>query len=96
MAIKIVPTDLPDDGEIGIARVTIEYIQSDDTNHGGRDDTQTIEFSTEGAIVDRDVVEKNGGFYFTMKTDRWAFDNEEEVLELIKDFKGKVLNNIKQ
>ena len=28
--------------------------------------------------------------FFTIKTDRWAFDNEKELLEMLNDFKRRV------
>jgi len=45
------------------------------------DDIQTIEISTEDG---------GGGFYFVLKTERWAVDEPNELLELLEDFKSRL------
>ena len=46
-----------------------------------------------------EIANGGGGDYFVLKTDRWAFENIEDVEILLKMFKEKydlLLNNIKK
>lgn len=56
------------------------YEQEVDCN-ADSDDVQTIEISTE---------DSGGEFYFVLKTDRWAIDEPNELIQLLENFKKKL------
>lgn len=66
---------------IAVESVRANYWQDSDTNGH---DSQSLELSTE---------EGGGGFYFVLKTERWAFDNIEEFVSVLKDFQGRLSND---
>ena len=57
------------------------YSQQSDEMQPVNDADQMIEISTEDA---------GAGTYFVIKTNRWAFDNPEELMKLIKDFEKRI------
>lgn len=59
--------------ELGDLKCTV--YQEADSNHG--DDYQFLELSKEDA---------GGGFFYTLKTDRWAFDSIDELIAVVKEF----------
>lgn len=66
-----------DDNTTGIAKLSIEYIQKADCEAENQNDVQSI-------IIESEF---NGSdYYYTIKTDRWAIDNQTELKELIEDF----------
>lgn len=97
-SLEILPYALPESEgrtmEVGIDQMSITYIQQDDTNHGGRDDVQTITVETESAICTREEALNKQGYYFVIKTDRWAFDEVEDVVKVLEDFKKRLYYNI--
>jgi len=76
MKMKIVK-QLPSGEEIAIESASISYSQQCDDNFDG---FQDLIVSTE---------EQGGGKYFVIKTERWAFNNIEEFVELLEDFKKR-------
>lgn len=95
----IYPTPLIDlrKAQIGIEEMSITYCQPlDDCQEGDHDiDTQRLTISTEssGACVGSDEIDEGkneDGFYLTIKTDRWAIDDENDLAELIRDFKARL------
>lgn len=63
---------------VQIDKVTVEYTQeADDVSNG----IQTLEVSTDDA---------GAGKYFVIKTERWAFDNIEEIINLLRDFEKRI------
>ena len=97
--VEIVPYALPkSDGkvcEIGIEKMSVTYIQEDDTNHRSEDgEDQRITIETEDAICDRtDALNKNS-YYLTIKTDRWAIEGVEDLTMLIKDFEERLYHTM--
>ena len=94
----IIPYALPKsdagDVEIGIEKMSITYCQEDDTNHRTEDgDDQRITIETEDAIVSREDAINGNGYYFVMKTDRWAFESADEIAFIINDFKSRLKPN---
>lgn len=75
----------PDNGKIGVYKVSVTYVQEPDSN-STQDDEQYITLSTQ------DVPVSNGDFpyYLEMKTDKWCFDDAEGMKELIDDFINRV------
>ena len=67
----------PEGDDTVITGITVNYSQMSEKN---ADDTNDLELS---------ICNQGAGFYFVMKTDRWAFNNVDELLELIQDFKNK-------
>ncbi len=64
--------------KLTIDSVSVTYSQTDDL----RDDlTQEITIET---------GDNGNGKYYVFKTERWAFDNIEEMICLIKDFQKKM------
>lgn len=95
----IVPYAFPESNakftEVGIEKMSITYIQEDDTNHGGRDDVQTLTIETEDAICSREEAENEQGYYLVLKTDRWAIDDTSDLAALVEDFKDKLYKNVR-
>lgn len=63
-----------------LEKLRATYVQESDYMETSENDLQVIEFSTEDA---------GGGPYFFIKTDRWAFDNPDELLRLVSDFEQR-------
>lgn len=82
---------MPQDYNVAIESMTITYTQQCDSNEIGKDEyeVQQLVVSTEHCLEKGDA---NGGYYYTIKTDRWAFDDIEEFVNILEDFK-KRLNN---
>lgn len=57
--------------------ITATYSQEDDCCHSSVLERQEIELSTHDG---------GGGTYYVIKTDRWAFNNIEELTNLINQF----------
>jgi predicted nuclease of restriction endonuclease-like (RecB) superfamily len=55
-----------------------KYTQQDDVN---QNDNQEIEIET---------ADNGAGFYFVIKTERWAVDSEKDLIDLFNDFKKKL------
>ena len=93
--LDIVPTPLIErDTTIGIEKMSITYCQFDDTNHASdRFATQSLTIETEDGIAGEDEARKDGGFYFIIKTERWAIDPDDTgmVTKLIDDFKNRIM-----
>ena len=66
---------------IAVESVRANYWQDSDTNGHA---SQSLELSTE---------EGGGGFYFVLKTERWAFDNIEEFVKILQDFQSRLSND---
>ena len=98
---EIVPYALPkSDGkvcEIGIEKMSVTYIQEDDTNHRSEDgEDQRITIETEDAICDRTDALNKHSYYLTIKTDRWAIEGVEDLTMLIKDFEERLYHNVEK
>ena len=99
--VEIVPYALPkSDGkvcEIGIEKMSVTYIQEDDTNHRSKDgEDQRITIETEDAICDRTDALHKHCYYLTIKTDRWAIEGVEDLTMLIKDFEERLYHNVEK
>lgn len=70
-----------EDGQIGIDDVSVQYVQNGDCTED-RDAVQTITISTRNNGVGR---------FLSIKTDGWSFDNIDELIEIIDDFKKRAL-----
>lgn len=89
---EIIPYSLPENLEIGIEKMSITYVQKDDTNHA-KDaySDQFITISTESAICTREEALKEQGYYLVLKTNRWAIEDEGDIDMLVKDFKSRLM-----
>lgn len=67
------------DNIIGLDDVSITYLQNGDCEDE-RDSVQSITLTTQNNGVDR---------FITIKTDRWAIDDTEQLIEIIEDFKKR-------
>lgn len=91
MGTRIIPYSLPEDGTIGIHKMSVTYTQTDDNNHRTEDgDDQFLTVETEDAIVSEEEALNGYGYYFTIKTERWAFDNPDEIHDILSDFMGRL------
>ena len=61
-----------------VNKLSVEYTQKADSNSEG---LQLLEVSTEDA---------GGGVYYVLKTERWAFDNLNEVIKVLNDFEKRL------
>lgn len=59
---------------VAVNKVSVEYTQEADSNSDG---LQFLEVSTEDA---------GGGVYYVLKTERWAFDNLNDLIKVLNDF----------
>ena len=75
----------PDEGQIGVFKVSVTYVQEADSNSKSEEE-QYITFSTQDAPVPDDQFP----YYLEIKTEKWCFDDEEEMKELIDDFINRV------
>lgn len=86
---EIINAPYPSDCKIAIEEMIVTYAQEPDGNDLGRDkyDVQNLTIKTENCP---EKGERNGGFYFSIKTDRWAFDDTEELVSILEDFKKRL------
>ena len=99
--IEIIPYAFPEsDGEtceIGIEKMSITYVQENDTNIRTEENpVQTITIETEDAICGREEALNKQSYYLTIKTDRWAIDEPEDLTILLNDFKKRLYHNIEK
>ena len=99
--IEILPYALPESNgkvcEIGIEKMSITYIQENDTNMRTEDDpVQTITIEAEDAICSREEALNKQGYYLVIKTDRWAVDEPEDITMLVNDFKDRLYCNLQK
>lgn len=83
MTIKTTP--YPKGDEVGIAKMSITYIQTTDSNCEYQDVPQELTITTEDIPTDDDCE-----YYFVISTERWAIDNPEDLTELLTDFKNRL------
>lgn len=60
---------------VAVNKVNVEYTQEADSK-------QFLEVSTEDA---------GGGVYYVLKTERWAFDNLNDLIKVLNDFEKRLL-----
>ena len=63
---------------VSVNKVLVEYTQEADSNSDG---LQFLEVSTEDA---------GGGVYYVLKTERWAFDNLNDLVKVLNDFEKRL------
>ena len=63
---------------VAVNKVSVEYTQEAD---GNSDALQFLEVSTEDA---------GGGVYYVLKTERWAFDNLNDLIKVLNDFEKRL------
>jgi len=77
-------TGLPDENKhVTLYEMQIKYTQPADGNDDTGDDIQELRVKTETNHGSED------DYYFVIETYRWAFDEIDEVIELLKDFKNR-------
>lgn len=69
--------DFPEGKEVVMCEAKLEYTQECDEVS---DDYQRLEISTGS---------QGGGMYFVIKTERWAFDDIDDLIAVLNDFKEK-------
>lgn len=62
------------DQPIAVNKVCVEYLQEADNKPNG---LQFLEISTEDA---------GGGVFYVIKTERWTFDNLNDLIKVLNDF----------
>lgn len=80
---KIKSTPYPEDGEIGIHKMSITYTQNADTN-SERDEQQYLTIETEDVPDGSDLP-----YFFNIKIedcDHWSIDEPSELSDLVEDF----------
>lgn len=98
---KIYPTPMIDLGkydEIGITSMSVTYCQPiDDLQEDGDSEldvqTLTITACDSPALIGSEQIasgEEKDGFYYVIKTDRWAIDDTKDLEMLLEDFKLKL------
>lgn len=75
----LIPHDFAPE-KIGVTELLVSYCQEADSNAAG-DDFQNLEVKTEDA---------GGGVFFVIKTDRWAFNDVDELINVLNDFKKRI------
>lgn len=63
---------------VAVNKVSVEYTQEADSKSVG---LQFLEVSTEDA---------GGGVYYVLKTERWAFDNLNDLIKVLNDFEKRL------
>lgn len=69
----------PEGRQILVEKISVNYLQPNDSTESD-EEGQSIELETRNA---------GGGIFIHMKTNGWSIDSEEELLELVKDFKNR-------
>jgi len=69
----------PDPEEIVISDIQAIYVQKSDSNDD--DEFQELKIRTQ---------DSGGGNYFAIKTERWSFDDVDELIKVLKDFKNRI------
>lgn len=72
-----------DDNKLTLSSVSAEYIQDADDSSSNAD-IQSLQINTEDA---------GAGVYFVIKTERWAFDSIQELIDVLQDFQKKLGND---
>lgn len=62
------------------ANTSCEYLQNEDGNSPDSGGVQELKLSRENC---------GGGYYYVIKTNRWAFNNVQELMDVLKDFESK-------
>lgn len=77
-----------------IGKTTIEYVQKSDSNEIDGRSMQTLEVTAEPSLLH---LYENGkaDYFITIKTERFAFDDESELIAIFKDFKKRIKDNEK-
>ena len=76
--------------KLQLHKLTAEYIQDNDCNDPEQDGYQSLTITAEPSLLGLWTKDNKSDHFFTIKTDRWAFDNEKELLEMLNDFKRRV------
>jgi hypothetical protein len=66
---------------VAVNKVCVEYTQEADDNSS---EVQLLEISTEDA---------GGGVYYILKTERWAFDDLNDLIKVLQDFEKRLSVN---
>ena len=75
---------LPDEAnKLTLSSVSAEYLQDADDSSSNAD-IQSLQINTEDA---------GAGVYFVIKTERWAFDSIQELIDVLQDFQKKLGND---
>ena len=69
----------PDFEEICVSDIQVIYMQKADSNDDN--EFQDLKINTQDA---------GGGNYFTIETKRWSFDDLDEFIKILKDFKTRI------
>jgi hypothetical protein len=60
------------------SKLTVNYHQDPDP------------LDTEDQLLELTTEDAGGGMYYVLKTERWAFEDPEELMEILKDFVKRV------
>jgi hypothetical protein len=60
------------------SKLTVNYHQEPDA------------LDTEDQLLELTTEDAGGGTYYVLKTERWAFEDPEELMEILKDFDKRV------
>lgn len=63
---------------VSVNKVSVEYTQEADANSRG---IQFLDVSTEDG---------GGGVYYVLKTERWAFDDINDLIKILTDFEKRL------
>ena len=85
---KITQTPYPQGEEIGIFKMSITYVQENDGNKLKEEDN-FITISTEDVPTNDDEQH-----YFVISTERWAISDDNEITELVNDFKNRLYKKL--
>ena len=69
--------EYPDGSEIVINKISVNYSQVNE-NETDTDDNLKLSICHQGA-----------GFYYVLESKRWAFNNIDELVEILNDFQAK-------
>lgn len=69
--------EYPDGSEIVINEISVNYSQVNE-NETDTDDNLKLSICHQGA-----------GFYYVLESKRWAFNNIDELVEILNDFQAK-------
>lgn len=73
---KIPTKEYPEGDEVVINKFKVTYSQESELT----DDDNELSLS---------IDHQGAGFYYVLKTERWTFDNIEDLIKILEDFKSK-------
>jgi hypothetical protein len=74
---EFIPHGFDTENGVRVSNFKISYIQDCDERSGSIQE------------LDIEIQDGGGGYYYVLKTERWAIDNFDELIKILEDFKKR-------